>query len=139
MFSPIPPSRNATGRSRGDRLAGCSPARKTDFMIAPSPYGRPPRDPSFKVDRRRVADTGPRPARPKGADPECPPGALDREVVQIFAWGRYPTFLDAFEGFRPRWAVAAFGRCLDRGLLAEHDVTFLVTVTPAGWEEAGRG
>lgn len=106
-------------------------------MIAPSPYGRPPRDPANRIPAaawvKRPFVLAPPPK------PVCPTDALDFEVLQIFAWGRYPTFADAFEGFTPKWAVAAYRRCLDRGLIAEAPDSDAATVTPAGWEELSRG
>jgi hypothetical protein len=105
-------------------------------VIAPSPYGRPARDPANRIPAGAWAK---RPAPKPAPKPVCPTDALDREVLQIFAWGRYPTFDDAFEGFRPRWAVSAYRRCLDRGLIAEAPDSDAATVTPAGWEELSRG
>ncbi len=95
-------------------------------MIAPSPYGRPARDP---VSRRLA------PAKL----PAAPTAALDRELLRRFALAGRVSLCELMDGLRPAWAWESYHRLLEAGLIDEHPADRRVALTPAGREESGRG
>lgn len=109
-------------------------------MIAPSPYGRPPRDPAKRTSGFVSAHPQPHwsKVRPAPGNAPCSPDDLDRDLVGKFLRAGRVSLCELMDGLRPVWAWEAYNRCLDRGWLAEDDYDARVSVTPPGREGLSR-
>lgn len=108
-------------------------------MIAPSPYGRPPREPAKRNSGSVLVPSQPPQRRVKPAFTPCPDADLDRDLLRKFAAAGRVCLAELMDGFKPKWAWAAYERCLERGLLAEDDYDARVSLTPAGRAELEGG